>query len=182
MPAAVLLLSLLCVHLSAALTGDKSQQGLQSTLLGEGTSAPAAADSCAGADEAAEPGGWTTFPSAPGIPGHLLDATLLHALASAAQRTAWQPCSRDGMTVLLEGCQQALPEGGANYQLRAALSCNSHHLNVATVTARVHWPAGNEPQVTVLKAAAEHEPMQGEHGRAAEDGEEGKHEQHQEQR
>ncbi len=37
-------------------------------------------------------------------------------------------------------------------------------------------------QVTVLKAAAEHEPKQGENGRAAEDGEEGKHKQHQEQR
>ncbi len=106
MLAAVLLLSLLCVHLSAALTGNESQQRLQSTLHGEGTSAPAAANFCAGADEAAEPGGWTTFPSAPGIPGHFVDATLLQALASAVQRTAWQPCSRDGMTVLLEGCQQ----------------------------------------------------------------------------
>lgn len=45
---------------------------------------------------------------------------------------------------------QALPGGGASYQLRAALACNSHHLNVASLTARVHWPVGGSPQVGVL--------------------------------
>ena len=105
--AAALLLALLCLRLSKAVPGDStSQQGLQSSALGGGAAAARAADFCAGADEAPGPHGWTRFPSAPGIPGHLLDATLLQALASAAQHTAWQPCSRGGLTVLLEGCQQ----------------------------------------------------------------------------
>ncbi|KAL4437258.1 hypothetical protein ABPG75_004397 [Micractinium tetrahymenae] len=175
-----LLLCLLRLGLAAALPADPAaQQDLTSTQLGEGASAAVAAaaaatavDFCAGADEAAELQGWTSFPSAPGIPGHFLDAMLLRALASAAQRTAWQPCSRGGMMVSLEGCQRALPGGGANYQLRAALSCNSHHLNVASLTADVHWPAGSGPQVTVLEASAEYEPMPEEQGQAADEEEE----------
>lgn len=121
MQGAGVLLILLSLCVSAVLpAGGTPQQVLQSTALGARASAVSGADFCAGADEGLEPHGWARFPRAPGIPGHLLDAALLQALAEAAQHTAWQPCSRGEMTVWLEGCQQVRRSvGSALLALRA---------------------------------------------------------------